>query len=162
MEDGIVQQEMEDGVTQPEAEPLSKSAEDEIQLRVKGLSLTQLRSLLTNENIDAKQASNTLIVTLCYQQPRLGDRRYSRRDSMVSIPANPAVWRVLLSQHGREIYLEMRHEFDIFSRVPQAGTAAGWLWGAWGHQYLSGGGEFAFFPMVENGKYLVRTEGLSH
>jgi len=158
MKEGVVQPEMMDGVIQPEAKRLFKSAENQIQLMVKGLSFTEFRRLLTNENTDTKQASHTLIVTLCNQQPQPSDVGYNRQDTMFSIPASPAVWRALLDQHGREIYLEMRHTFDIFSRIPPTGPAAGWLWEAWGHQYLSRGGEFAFFPMVENGNYLVRTE----
>ena len=117
-----------------------------------------LGNLLKHDIENATNVSSSLFVSGCFEQPAPGTDKYLGGDVLHSAIASPTVWRLLLEIRGRKVYWEQPHILDLFRRVPETASSAGWLWESICHDIISRGGNFTLRAMDEADKALVPSD----
>ena len=138
--------------------------ESEIASKIDPIQPATLVNLIKHDAESATNVSHSLVVSRCVEQPAPGTDKYLGSDILSSAIASPAVWRLLLEIRGRKVYSEQINILDLFRRIPEMASSAGWLWESLCHTFISKGGNFTLSAMDETEQTLVpsnRTTPLS-
>ena len=102
---------------------------EQITEKVKALSLTDVRSMLSTEFETTEQTSHSIIMTLCPEQPQSdADENYLQGDIGKRTLSCDLVFKLLLQKHGTAFYKDAQYFARLFATVPQTSASAGHLW----------------------------------
>lgn len=132
-----------------------KTLEADIAKKLSELDIVKLNSLIRFDADFAGDMSHNLTVSKCDEQPEPDSEGYLGGDVLTSSIASPTVWKNLLIVHGRMVYLGQTNILDIFRRVPETASSAGWLWEYLCHNQSRRGGAFTLRKMKGTSGSLV-------
>jgi hypothetical protein len=122
--------------------------EKEIEVHIRPLDFVSLQCLMKLDADSPGNMTHSLIESRCFNQPEPMSPQYLAGDVLESTVASPAVWKKLFLIHARKQHSRMVDMVDLFCRIPQAATSAGWLWESLCHDQLRNGGTFNLQAMV--------------
>lgn len=134
------------------------SLEAEIASKIDPLVSATLVNLIRHDAENSVDMSHSLIVSRCLEQPAPGTDKYLSGDVLHSAIASPTVWRLLLNIRGRKVYSEQTNILELFRKIPEMASSAGWLWESLCHSIISKGGKFTLRGMDEIDKALVPSD----
>ena len=131
---------------------------EDLSERLRKYGLGQLHGMLVSGDQLSSHTSHSIVTTICEDQPQPEQDEYTRNDRGTHVIAGPAVWDALFEVHSHSVYRESKKWFNLFKRIPETSSLAGWQWEVYCHGRIHRGGSYTLVQMEPDGENLVPSE----